>query len=77
MDHVMVHPDMPPVRIGEGPYVSTRSFNAAGRISVNGEAVWIDCPYPNPVDIPTTPYEAYALSDWSPDSFAIRLKGNG
>ena len=83
MEHVMVTPGYPPVRIGDGPTIEARSdayrgwhTNGAGpELIINGvTVVTIDWPYPLPVPIDGTPYEAYALGHWSLNVFAIRLR---
>ena len=78
MEHVMVTPGYPPVRIGDGPEISLHVEDDwtpnGSTIHVGDTPQFMPCPYPNPVPIHGTPYEAYALGHWSLNVFAIRLR---
>ena len=76
--HIMIIEDKPPARIGGGPEVSTRFTDRCDhnfrQVHVNGQVVSMLTPWPDPVPVPNTPYEAYALGEWRIDVFAIRLR---
>lgn len=76
-EHVAVW-DRDPVRIGDGPEISTRGADIVWPVAVvrvNGEPVYVNITYPEPFDIPGTPYEGYTRGHWEVGTFAIRLKG--
>ena len=75
MDHVMVIPNHGPVRIGDGPTIETRGTDYANTVRVDGVTQYMVTPWPDPVEIHGTPYEAYALGAWELGQFAIRLRG--
>ena len=84
--HIKVIPGAAPVRIGEGPTISTSvtgfcSWNpdpdnpGEGAVIINGtETYYMPRPFPDPVPIPGTPYEAYTFGSWYIGEFAIRIR---
>lgn len=84
MKHVKVIPGAEPVRIYPGPTIQTNgkdrcdwfiSDDGIAEIIVGGtKVVEITRPWPEPVKIPGTPYEAYTFGSWFVGEFAIRLR---
>lgn len=70
----MVIPNRGPVRIGDGPTIETRGGDLFDHVRVDGVVQYMPLPFPSPVPIHGTPYEAYALGGWMRSHFAIRLR---
>ena len=77
-DPFLVRSEGPAVSIDGGLAITVRPED---RCEMHAMDVWVDgamitmpAPWPEPVPIPGTPYEAYALGEWAIGLFAIRLR---